>query len=208
MAATAVTRLVGAMSAMTAPVGLVLDHIELVSNQDCRDAIAELALRMPVGSQLAIATRRAPPLPIGQLRAAREVVEVGVDDLAMDGAEARVLLEAVGFRLGDADHSQLIERTEGWPVGLPRRLGHQGRRPRHEPEFVPRLHLGAAAWYQANSHPELAIDHAGEAGDPDRVGRLVLEVMQPVWASGRVDTVLRWMEWFDLVPRRRPGDAP
>jgi hypothetical protein len=44
MAATAVTRLVGAMSAMTAPVGLVLDHVELVSNQDCRDAIAELAL--------------------------------------------------------------------------------------------------------------------------------------------------------------------
>jgi hypothetical protein len=31
----------------------------------------------------------------------------------------------------------------------------------------------------------------------DRVARLVLEVMQPVWASGRADTVLRWMEWFE-----------
>jgi len=36
----------------------------------------------------------------------------------MGGAEARVLLDAVGVRLRDTDHGQLIERTEGWPVGL------------------------------------------------------------------------------------------
>jgi LuxR family transcriptional regulator, maltose regulon positive regulatory protein len=28
------------------------------------------------------------------------------------------------------------------------------------------------------------------------VARLVLELQQPVWASGRVETVLRWMEWL------------
>ena len=59
IAATAVTRLAGAMSAMTEPVALVLDHVELVSNQDCRDAIAELALHLPAGSQLAVAQRAA-----------------------------------------------------------------------------------------------------------------------------------------------------
>jgi LuxR family maltose regulon positive regulatory protein len=63
--------------------------------------------------------------------------------------------------------------------------------------MVPRLHLGAAAWYEANGLPELAIDHAQAAGDTDQVARLVHDVMQPVWASGRVDTVLRWMEWFE-----------
>jgi LuxR family transcriptional regulator, maltose regulon positive regulatory protein len=276
-------------------VALVLDHVELVSNQDCRDAVAELALHLPAGSQLAVATRSAPPLPMARLRAAREVVEVGVDDLAMDAADARVLLEAVGVRLGDADHGQLIERTEGWPVGLylaalaikaggpeanaglrfsgddrlvadylgsellsrlsedevsfltrtsvlermcgplcDAMLGAAGsaamleslersnlllvaldRRAewyryhhllrdllgaelrRREPEIVPRLHLGATAWYEANGLPELAIDHARQAGDPDRVARLVLDVMQQVWASGRADTVLRWMEWFE-----------
>ena len=78
IAATAVTRLAGAMSAMTEPVALVLDHLEQVSSQDCRDAVAELALHLPVGSQLAIATRNAPPLPIARLRAAGEIVEVGV----------------------------------------------------------------------------------------------------------------------------------
>ena len=40
------------------------------------------------------------------------------------------------------------------------------------------------------------IAHAQQAGDADRVARLVLRGANPVWASGRLDTVLRWMEWF------------
>jgi LuxR family maltose regulon positive regulatory protein len=68
---------------------------------------------------------------------------------------------------------------------------------RREPKLVPQLHLRAAAWCEANGLQQVAIDHAEAAGDADRVARLVLEVMQPVWASGRVDAVLRWMEWFD-----------
>ena len=43
--------------------------------------------------------------------------------------------------------------------------------------------------------PEAAIDHAQQAGDSDRVVRLVLSVANRVWAEGRLDTVLRWMEW-------------
>ena len=45
--------------------------------------------------------------------------------------------------------------------------------------------------------PEDAIEHAQAAGDADRVARLVLEGANPVWATGRADTVLRWMEWFE-----------
>ena len=44
--------------------------------------------------------------------------------------------------------------------------------------------------------PEAAIDHAQAAGDYDRVARLILELQQRVWASGRVQTVLRWMKWL------------
>ena len=68
---------------------------------------------------------------------------------------------------------------------------------RREPELVARLHAGAAQWYEANSMPEPAIEHAMAAGDAERVARLVLNVMQPVWASGRIDTVLSWMEWLE-----------
>ena len=67
---------------------------------------------------------------------------------------------------------------------------------RREPDLVQDLHLRAAKWYEANAMPEAAIEHAQAAGDNDRVARLVLELAQPVWAGGRVQTVLRWMEWL------------
>jgi LuxR family maltose regulon positive regulatory protein len=80
---------------------------------------------------------------------------------------------------------------------------------RREPELVPELHLRAATWCEANGLPETAIEHAQAAGDADRVSRLVLNVANPVWASGRADTVLRWMEWFDTqgLVERYPGIA-
>jgi LuxR family maltose regulon positive regulatory protein len=67
---------------------------------------------------------------------------------------------------------------------------------RREPDLVRDLHFRAAEWYEANAMPEAAIEHAQAAGDHDRVARLVLELAQPVWAGGRVQTVLRWMEWL------------
>ena len=119
IAATAVTRLAGAMSAMTEPVALILDHVELVSNQECRDAVAELALHLPAGSQLAIASRGAPPLPMARLRVAGER---GGDRRRRPRhgrvRGARCCWRPSVFGLADADQGQLIERTEGWPVGL------------------------------------------------------------------------------------------
>jgi LuxR family transcriptional regulator, maltose regulon positive regulatory protein len=71
---------------------------------------------------------------------------------------------------------------------------------RQDPELVHDLHFRAAAWFEANDMPETAIEHAQAAGDYDRVTRLILELQQPVWASGRVETVRRWMEWIRDVP--------
>jgi len=41
-----------------------------------------------------------------------------IHELAMDRREARALLEATGVGLSDADVTELLGRTEGWPVGL------------------------------------------------------------------------------------------
>ena len=87
-------------------------------NDECLDTIAELALHLPTGSRLALGTRAEPPLPMARLRAGADVVEVGVDELAMTGLEGRALLDAVGVQLTDAEMDQLLDRTEGWPVGL------------------------------------------------------------------------------------------
>jgi LuxR family maltose regulon positive regulatory protein len=71
---------------------------------------------------------------------------------------------------------------------------------RREPDLIQDLHFRAAAWFEANGLPEAAIGHAQAAGDYDRVARLILELLQPVWVSGRVETVLRWMEWLRDIP--------
>ena len=112
------SRVARAMSEMKGPVVLVFDNLESLRNDECLDTIAELALHLPAGSRLALGTRAEPPLPMARLRAGADVVEVGVDDLAMTGPEARALLDAAGVQLTDAEMDQLLDRTEGWPVGL------------------------------------------------------------------------------------------
>jgi LuxR family maltose regulon positive regulatory protein len=111
-------RLVVAVSAMREPFVLVIDHIEAIHDQRCCDAIAELALSLPSGSQLALASRAEPPVPIVRFRAQGMLLEIGVGDLAMEPDEARELLAAADVVLSDADVLELVQRTEGWPVGL------------------------------------------------------------------------------------------
>ena len=80
--------------------------------------MTELAAQLPTGAQLLVASRAPPPLPVASLRGQGRVVELGVDELAMDHQEARALLEGVGVGLDDAEVNELLGRTEGWPVGL------------------------------------------------------------------------------------------
>ena len=291
---TVVPRFVSAIAAMHRPVTVVLDHAEAVTNKQCLNTIAEFALRLPPGWQLAVASRAGVPLPVARLRAQGRIVEVSAEDLAMGPEEAASLLEGAGAELGKASIHEMLQRTEGWPAGLyiaalaikagtrrsevgftftgddifmgdylrselldrvsgavasfltrtsvlDRMCGSlcdaildgegsqrllerlesrnllivpldrrrewyryhhllqellQAELRRREPELVQDLHFRAAGWYEANAMPEAAIRHAQAAADYDRVARLVLELAQPVWASGRVETVLRWMEWL------------
>jgi LuxR family maltose regulon positive regulatory protein len=118
---TVVPRLASAVSAMTDPVAVVLDHLELLDSRECVDAVAELAVRLPAGSQLVLASRHTAPLPMALLGAQAKVVEIGVDELAMDQQEARALLEGAGVQLTSAEVAELTSRTEGgrsdctWP---------------------------------------------------------------------------------------------
>ncbi len=286
---------VSAVSSMGRPVSIVVDQADAVTNRECLDAITELALALPAGSQFAIASRDAVPLPTARLRAEGSIVEVGAHELAMGDVEASSLLAAAGTELGGEETHDLVERTEGWPAGLylaalamnagsppaeavfsftgddrymsdylraefldrvsrtevsfltrtsildrlsgplcdatldtegsGRLLEQLDRRnllvvpldrhrewyryhqlfrqllhaelTRREPSLIPELHSRAASWLEANGQPETAIGHARAGGDAGRVARLVLKWTQPVWASGRVDTVLSWMEWLE-----------
>jgi LuxR family transcriptional regulator, maltose regulon positive regulatory protein len=67
---------------------------------------------------------------------------------------------------------------------------------RQDPEAVRELHRRAAGWCEAHGAAEHALHYAQAAGDTDQVTRLLSGLFQPVWASGRADTVMRWLQWL------------
>ena len=103
---------------MTSPVALVLDDVHVLHDPGCRAAMPVLADHVPDGSQLVLAGRDAPPLPIARLRAEGRVMEIGPGDLALTLAEAASLLREAGITLGQDDLAELHRRIEGWPAGL------------------------------------------------------------------------------------------
>jgi LuxR family transcriptional regulator, maltose regulon positive regulatory protein len=113
-----VPRVGSALGALERPLVLVLDDLHAVANPSCLDVLAALVEYVPAGSQIAVASREDPALPLARWRAHGLVHEIGAPDLRLDEQEAKLLLEAAGVEL-DADAlSEVTERTEGWPAGL------------------------------------------------------------------------------------------
>jgi LuxR family maltose regulon positive regulatory protein len=107
-----------ALAAVGHPVVLVLDDLHAIANPSCLDVLAELVQYVPAGSQIVVASREHPALPLARWRAHGWVHEIGVVDLRLDEQEAALLLHAAGVELDADELADLTERTEGWPAGL------------------------------------------------------------------------------------------
>jgi len=118
------------------------------------------------------------------------------------------LCDAVLGERGSARRLRRIERSNMFLIPLGRRrvsyryhhlfrdlLQHELAR--REPELVAVLHERAADWYEAHGDPESALDHAHAAGDVRRVARILATIALPLYHSGRVVTVERWLARFD-----------
>jgi LuxR family transcriptional regulator, maltose regulon positive regulatory protein len=91
-----VPRVGSALAALERPLVLVLDDLHAVANPSCLDVLAALFEYVPAGSQIAIASREEPALPLARWRAHGSVQEIGVGDLRLDERESKLLLEASG----------------------------------------------------------------------------------------------------------------
>ena len=114
----AVPRVGSALATLQRPLVLVLDDLHAVRNQSCLDVLAALHEYVPPGSQIAVASREEPALPLARWRTRGFLHEVGVADLRLDEREAGVLLHGAGVELDPAGIADLTGRTEGWPAGL------------------------------------------------------------------------------------------
>ncbi|MDP9228979.1 MAG: LuxR C-terminal-related transcriptional regulator [Actinomycetota bacterium] len=97
---------------------LVLDDVQCLDAPAALRAVTDIVGRVPSGSQIALASRSTPPIPVARMRANRNLVELSASDLAMTRAEAGQLLGKVGLELSDAAIVKLVAKTEGWPAAL------------------------------------------------------------------------------------------
>jgi LuxR family maltose regulon positive regulatory protein len=115
---TGVPRVGSALATLERPLVLALDDLHAVGNLSCLDVLAALCEYVPSGSQIAVASREEPALPLARWRTRGWLREIGVADLRLDEQEAGALLKDAGVELDPVGVADLTERTEGWPAGL------------------------------------------------------------------------------------------
>ena len=115
----ALSPLVNELSALAAPMVIILDDYHLIRERRRHDQLEFLLLRLPPTVQVILSTRAEPPLSLGKLRAAGEMAEIRMADLRFTAEQADALIQQVAtVKLSDHDLSELVERSEGWPAGL------------------------------------------------------------------------------------------
>lgn len=122
-----------AADALPAPVVLVLDNAGCLYAGAAADSLAALVRHPVAGLRLVLSGREAPPLPLGRLRMAGELAEIGADDLAFTPDEAARLCRLRRPAIGADELGALVARTEGWAAGLHLALA-AGPEPDIEPE--------------------------------------------------------------------------
>jgi LuxR family maltose regulon positive regulatory protein len=295
-----------ALGALSRPILVMLDDVHELEHPEALSSVILLAGHLPAGSQLAIAARGDPNVPIARYRARGALLELGPGDLALDVDEARELFSGTGLELPLSEVSALTQRTEGWAAGLylaalsiqaggpasasgaafsdhdqyvedylrseltPKLsarelrfllrtsvldrmtaslcdavvgrggsaavlaaieranlflvpLDHERQWYRYHPLFRAMLQVElerrepgsrsvllkrAAAWCEDNEMLEHALAYAFEAGDLDHAAGLFERLAQPVFRSGRMATLRRWLDQFDAPSlARHPSSA-
>jgi len=106
-----------ALRASGTPFVLMLDDLHELRNPDCHDVLGVVIAGIPSGSQLVAASRSEQP-HLAHARAFGDAVEIDASDLALDAAGAREVFAEAHLPLDLDDALELVERTEGWPVGI------------------------------------------------------------------------------------------
>jgi ATP/maltotriose-dependent transcriptional regulator MalT len=115
----AIDELMNGLAAFGAPLVLVLDDLETVTDPECLASIDYALEHMPATVRAVFITRTEPAIPLARRRAAGQLAEVRARELAFTAAEAQVLLaEHTHLDLGQQELEMLVERTEGWPAAL------------------------------------------------------------------------------------------
>jgi LuxR family maltose regulon positive regulatory protein len=107
-----------AVRACTVPFVLVLDDVHQLNDVSANDLVGALVSHVPAGSAVVLVGRACFVSDISRLRVDSTMVEIGVQDLALDATATGLVLAGMGVEGSDALASRVAAETEGWPVGV------------------------------------------------------------------------------------------
>jgi len=115
----AVIELVNGVATLGAPLTVVLDDFQCITDLTCLDSIDYALKRLPPTTRLMVLTRTDPSLSLSRLRANGALAEIRASDLSFTQDEAtELLVERGGLDLDPEEVEVLRRQTEGWPGAL------------------------------------------------------------------------------------------
>ncbi len=111
-------RLLRALANRTRPFVLVIDDVDVLHDRGALDLLRTMVENMPDGSNMVLACRDTPPLPISRFLVNHALLGIGSRQLVMSQHEGLDILHAAGIPVGMSEASMIVDRTEGWPAGL------------------------------------------------------------------------------------------
>ena len=111
--------LINEMVVLPSRIVLVLDDYSVIHSEIIDEFISKLVRIAPQQLHLVLITRRNPPLPLPQLRAADAITEIRSQDLRFSHDETtNYLSRSLATPLGASQIAALELRSEGWIAGL------------------------------------------------------------------------------------------
>jgi len=118
VAATLLPRFLVALDEIDPRGVLIIDELQELIDDDCMEVVDALASNRPPGLTLVLSGQGRLTGRDASLRARGAAFDLEADALRMSEQEAREMLAGAPSRVSDEDVSELVARTEGWPVAL------------------------------------------------------------------------------------------
>ncbi len=100
------------------PLTVVLDDAHHVNAPAAQEVLVHLVTTIESDSRIVIASRVEPPIGVPRLRTSGDVLELGIDRLAMDTDTITRMAANRGLRWTPDEVDRVRDQTEGWPAGV------------------------------------------------------------------------------------------
>jgi ATP/maltotriose-dependent transcriptional regulator MalT len=132
------TSILNELSSLTGQGVLILEDYQTITSNRIHETLTSFIERLPPTLHLILITRSDPPMPLDRWRAQDQLIELQANDLCFTEDETITFLQqAIPFMLSGEELQRLLERAEGWGVGLRLlALALQGHKSEQEIESV------------------------------------------------------------------------